>query len=313
LSIITISRQTGSLGNEISESLSTRLGWELLNRDLIISGFLKDICTPNDMYMLKQSAKFYLSESAENITYLEYMKKKLREYSQDNSLVLVGSGSQMIFADDPEALHVRIIAPFDLRVLRVKKLYHINDIEAEEIVRRSDKKQKKFISTVFNRDLDEARLYHLVMNTARLSVFECVNTIITLNSEIEISHRLEAQDENKKFITNPEVPPQLKNPSEMEFARILDMYHIDWQYEPKTFPIEWDAEGNISLAFSPDFYLPRFDTYIELTTMNQKYITRKNKKMKKLKELYPDINIRIVNKKDFNTLIDRFRSFKGES
>ena len=67
-----------------------------------------------------------------------------------------------------------------------------------------------------------------------------------------------------------------------------------------------DAEGNVILAFSPDFYLTQFDTYIELTTMNQRYVTEKNKKVKRLRELYPGINIRIVYKKDFQSLVERF-------
>ena len=87
------------------------------------------------------------------------------------------------------------------------------------------------------------------------------------------------------------------------------MYHIEWKYEPKTFPVEWDSEGNVTLAFSPDFYLPRFDTYLELTTMNQKYVTKKNRKLKKVKELYPGTNIKIVYKKDFLELAERLRGF----
>jgi len=92
----------------------------------------------------------------------------------------------------------------------------------------------------------------------------------------------------------------------------LDMYQIDWQYEPKTFPIEWDAEGNVTMAFSPDFYLTKFDTYIELTTMNQKYVTIKNRKAKKLRELYPGTKIKVVYKRDFYSLIDRYNLGKGE-
>jgi hypothetical protein len=70
--------------------------------------------------------------------------------------------------------------------------------------------------------------------------------------------------------------------------------------------VEWDAGGHVISAFSPDFYLPKFDTYIELTTMNQKYVTAKNRKVKRLKELYPGINIKLVYKKDFSSLVERF-------
>ncbi len=91
--------------------------------------------------------------------------------------------------------------------------------------------------------------------------------------------------------------------SELEFAKILDFYGISWQYEPKTFPLELDGEGNPIVSFTPDFYLPEFNLFIELTTLNQKLVTKKNRKLKKLKELYPEINIKLFYRKDFHSLI----------
>ena len=91
--------------------------------------------------------------------------------------------------------------------------------------------------------------------------------------------------------------------SEREFAKILDFYDIKWQYEPKTFPVEWDREGNLVVSFTPDFYLPDYDLFIELTTLNQKLVTKKNRKLKRLKELHPEINIKLFYKKDFQSLL----------
>jgi len=71
-------------------------------------------------------------------------------------------------------------------------------------------------------------------------------------------------------------------------------------------PIEWDAEGNVIKAFTPDFFLPQYQAYIELTTMNQKYVTEKNKKLRRLKALYPDVNITILYKKDIMKLLKKF-------
>jgi len=96
------------------------------------------------------------------------------------------------------------------------------------------------------------------------------------------------------------------NESEKEFAKILDFYKIKWQYEPKTFPLEFDNEGTAVLSFSPDFYLPDLDLYIELTTLNQNLVTKKNKKIRKLKELYPGINIKLFYKKDYDSLLFKF-------
>ncbi len=77
------------------------------------------------------------------------------------------------------------------------------------------------------------------------------------------------------------------HPSERVAAEILDFYRIRWEYEPTTFPIEWDGEGKVIASFTPDFYLPDFELYIELTTMSQKLVTKKNRKVRRLKELHP--------------------------
>lgn len=96
------------------------------------------------------------------------------------------------------------------------------------------------------------------------------------------------------------------HPSERVAAEILDFYHIRWEYEPDTFPIEWDSSGNVIASFSPDFYLSDMDLYIELTTMSQKLVTKKNRKVRRLKELYPDIRIKILYQKDFRNLLLKY-------
>lgn len=94
--------------------------------------------------------------------------------------------------------------------------------------------------------------------------------------------------------------------SERVAAEILDFYHVRWRYEPTTFPIEWDGDGNVIASFTPDFYLIDYDVYIELTTMSQKLVTKKNRKVRRLKELYPEVNVRIFYQKDFKALLARF-------
>lgn len=96
------------------------------------------------------------------------------------------------------------------------------------------------------------------------------------------------------------------HPSEREFAHILDFYQIAWQYEPRTFPLAWDSAGRVTEAFTPDFYLPEQDLYIELTTMEQRLITRKHRKLRRLRELYPDINIKMLNRHSFKQLMLKY-------
>ena len=91
--------------------------------------------------------------------------------------------------------------------------------------------------------------------------------------------------------TSKKPQPVFIHPIEEAFARILDFYGVTWEYEPTTFPLQWDEKGNVIEAFTPDFYLPEQNLYIELTTLRPKLTLRKNRKLKKIQELYPEINI----------------------
>ena len=79
-----------------------------------------------------------------------------------------------------------------------------------------------------------------------------------------------------------------------------------WQYEPRTFVLEWDGEGHPAQAFTPDFYLPAYDLFIEITTMNQKLVTKKNRKARRLKELYPDVRIKVLYQRDYLNLLVKY-------
>jgi len=103
-----------------------------------------------------------------------------------------------------------------------------------------------------------------------------------------------------------EAPPRFANPAELEYAKILDWYGIPWAYEPRTFVLERDEEGRVIEAFTPDFYLPEQDLYLEVTVMKQSLVTRKNRKLRKLRERYPDIKIKLFYERDFERLAARF-------
>jgi hypothetical protein len=94
--------------------------------------------------------------------------------------------------------------------------------------------------------------------------------------------------------------------SERQFAKLLDFYVIEWQYEPQTFTLEWDRAGNATQAFSPDFYLPAYDLYIEITTLNQKLVTKKNRKVRRLQELHPEIKVKILYQRDYLALLAKY-------
>jgi len=94
--------------------------------------------------------------------------------------------------------------------------------------------------------------------------------------------------------------------SERQFAKLLDFYAIAWEYEPRTFTLEWDRDGRASQAFTPDFYLPMYDIYIEITTLNQRLVTKKNRKARRLVELHPDVAIRVLYQRDYLHLLVKY-------
>jgi hypoxanthine phosphoribosyltransferase len=94
--------------------------------------------------------------------------------------------------------------------------------------------------------------------------------------------------------------------SERQFAKLLDFYGIVWEYEPRTFTLETDRNGRPVQAFSPDFYLPAYDLYIEITTLNQKLVTKKNRKARRLVEQHPEIRVRVLYQRDYLHLLVKY-------
>ncbi|MFN8520832.1 MAG: hypothetical protein U0667_15870 [Chloroflexota bacterium] len=94
--------------------------------------------------------------------------------------------------------------------------------------------------------------------------------------------------------------------SEAELARILDFYLVRWEYEPRTFPILWNIDGQVVESFSPDFYLPDLDLWLELTTLRQSLVRRKNRKLRRMRELYPMVRIKLLYARDFRALMLKY-------
>jgi hypothetical protein len=100
--------------------------------------------------------------------------------------------------------------------------------------------------------------------------------------------------------------PPFAHGSETEMARILDFYEVRWEYEPRTFPILWNLDGDVVESFSPDFYLPDLDLFLEMTTLKQRLVRKKNRKLRRLRELYPDIRIKLFYARDFRAMMLKY-------
>jgi hypothetical protein len=93
------------------------------------------------------------------------------------------------------------------------------------------------------------------------------------------------------------------HPSERLFAALLDVHEVRWEYEPVEFALRWDEDGVPNSGFRPDFWLPDYRCFVELTTAEQRLVTRKNAKVRRMRELYPEVEVVVVYQRDFLALL----------
>ena len=108
-------------------------------------------------------------------------------------------------------------------------------------------------------------------------------------------------------MTSPAAPRRFAHRSEQWFADLLDFYGVPWEYEPHQFVLDRDEQGRVTSAFTPDFYLPDQQLYVEVTVMKQSLVTRKNRKLRQLRALYPDVKVKLFYRRDIERLAHRYQ------
>ncbi len=298
MSIITFSRQAGSYGREIAHLVAGRLGLPLYDRAALLDRYIASDIDDHTYNMLLDSHRFYDNIFRDNLTYKDYIKQCFLKLSEEEDCVILGFGSRHFLEEAKDCVHFRITGSFDIRVDRVARQRRIPREAAEDYVNMRDRRFQRFISSLFAVDSNQPALYDSVFNTDNISPDACCDAIYAIISDMQVRRHLAANHsfDSGDFIMDD--IPDLKNPTEIEFANLLNRYQVEWRYEPKEYPVEWDENGQVITAFRPDFYLTKFNLYLELTTMEQKYVARKNKKARLAKELY-GINVKIVYRRDF--------------
>jgi len=326
MAIITVSRQFGSNGELIAEILAEATGCLLLNRKTLEETLAEHHIPEIRLEWINEKSPHDIENlEHERLVYLDFLKDWISGLSREGHVFLLGRGGQFLFKDREDAYHIKVIASLDTRVATIQKRFDVDKATALRLINQKDAERNEYTLFFHRSDSGDPNAYDIIVNTSKVSVKEAAKTILfflvekgvfsadafqSLGAEIErIAAEKEAASEqvkeyNKK--TKPASAYVFANESEEEFARILDYYKIDYLYEPTTFPLRWDSEGNVESAFTPDFYFPEFDFYIELTTMKQELVTKKNRKLRELRSVYPDINIKLFYRKDYKKLLERF-------
>jgi cytidylate kinase len=320
LAIITFSYQHGSCGEQIANEVARSLGFTVVGPEQVET-------TIREKYQLEYSLSGMISriprESKTSKIFANLISAILTDIAVLNDMVVLECGGQFIFRAFPNALHIRIVAPRDIRAHNVMRQSGITFDEALLEIDEQDRRHIRFLRSSFRRPSETPERYDLSLNTGTVDLTQAVEIILfaaktkklteygMVSSETVERAKLRNQVRLLKALTKLSIEKshaltQFAHPSELVFARLLDFYGIAWQYEPRTFPLQQDEAGNIVEAFSPDFYLPDSDLYVELTTMKQSLVTKKNRKVRRLRELYPEIKIRLLYQKDFEDLIFKY-------
>lgn len=300
MAIITISEEFDVLGHEIAARISQRLDFVLVESTLINNKL-------NASQVL--SRKDLTDRILEGKISHRLFKKLIAEQALENNVILLNLGGEVLFHNFPGTLHVKVIAP-------------LNEKESRKLVRKGKSNYTSFIKELYGKRSLGSDFYDLQIKVGNMDSDFAVDLIVKavetkgimakagvtwkavkkLRATLERLNSIPMRYEEIKQLAMP----SFAHPSEKDFASVLDFYRIKWEYEPRSFLIEVDKDGKIREEFTPDFYLPDLNLYIELTTLKQKFVTKKNRKIRMLRELYPNINIKIFYGKDYKRLLHRF-------
>jgi len=245
---------------------------------------------------------------AETEACVRLLQDLIAQLAEEQDLVIIGRSTQGLFRDRPGTLHVRVIAPREFRVRQVMVHEGLSERDAKRLIKGMETERARYLRLLYHLNPADPNLYDLTLRVDRLSIDQALKMVVTALDEMGL--RQVPRDRIVQDLLPP-VPEKrdngrFANAAEREFAHFLEFYRIPFEYESRTFPLETDAEGRIIEAFTPDFYLPEQDLFIELTTMKQSLVTRKNRKVRKLRRLYPEVNIRIFYQRDFYNLLAKY-------
>ena len=308
MALIAVSGHPGCRYEEVARFTAQRLGFELLTQSRIRA------LTEEEF-----GAGAHIPDKA----YPFLVTSILGRLATENHLVYCAVGGELQARHFPGMLRAHIVAPENIRIGNLMLDNHMERAAARQLLLHLEAADRADRKAKFGKTRATADLFDLVLNAESLASEQMAGLIETAVSSTGLKERgylssaAEAQLQFQmrlKLARYGIVPPgkitlrkkMFAHQSEEMFANLLDFYRIAWEYEPRSFPIQYDRDGSVLESFTPDFYLPEFDLYMELTTMKQSLVTRKNRKVRLLRDLYPNLNIQVFYQKDFENLIFKY-------
>jgi len=308
MALIAISGHPGCRYEEVARIAAHRLGFELLTQARVES----------------LAGKEFGDEAAiPDKAYTALVTSVLAKLATEHHIVYGAAGGELQASQFPGMLRIHVVAPENVRIGNLMLDYRLDRTAARQRLLEMESAERAMRKAKFGKSKATAEVFDMVLNAESLTSEQMADLIETavagtglrergfLSAAAEAQIQFQARLRLSRFGL---VPPDkitirkkiFANQSEEMFANLLDFYRIAWEYEPRSFPVQYDRDGKPLESFTPDFYLPEFDLYVELTTMKQSLVTRKNRKVRLLRELYPHLNIQVFYQKDFENLIFKY-------
>jgi len=308
MGVITIAGEPGGRQEELARLTAQRLGFELVTETHLGSLIEQEF-----------GADRVISDRAWRHAVLAILARLATQHH----LVVCAGGVVHLFRNFLGVLRVMIVAPESRRIGTLMLDRRLDRPSAKKLLRELEKAERAVRKRRFGRSVTPPHFFDLVLNSESLESEQMANLIEAavqtrglieqglLSAAADAQLQFQARLQLSKYGIVPAGSVSLKradfsHPSEEIFAHLLDFYRIAWEFEPRSFPIQWDQDGKVLESFTPDFYLPEFDLYVELTTMKQPLVTKKNRKVKLLRAMYPHVNIQVFYQKDFQNLIFKY-------
>ncbi|HBY58908.1 MAG TPA: hypothetical protein DEH78_03745 [Solibacterales bacterium] len=308
MSLITISGEPGCRQAEVARLVAQTLQFELITESRLETLLSEEFGAGNEI-----PDKAYPAAVASVLAHL----------ATGHHLVAAVAGAELIFVRFANVLRAHVVAPEASRIGLLMIDRRLDRPSAKKALKEMETARRGLRKRRFGRATVDPHAFDLVLNSENLDVEAAAAVLCAaadqrglregglLSAAAGAQFQFRLRLDLAKHGIQPNGRAQLKHasfghPSEEIFANLLDFYRIAWEYEPRSFPVAWDKDGRVLESFTPDFYLPEFDLYVELTTMKQSLVTKKNRKVKLLRQIYPGINIQVFYEKDFQNLVFKY-------
>lgn len=306
MAFITVSGETGCRTENLARMIAQRLRFELLNESKIEALIRDEFGGPVPDRAWAPAASSIVAR-----------------LGAGHDLVIAATGSEYLLPKVAGILRVGVVARESYRSGDLMLERRTDRAGAVALLRELELEDRQKRKTRFGRTSAAAHNFDLILNAESADV-ESLAIIVEAAAEVrglrefgrlsggaEAQLQFQARLQLARYGIVPAGKAALtlkvfSHPSEQMFANLLDFYRIAWEYEPHSFPLQWDKDGKVTEAFTPDFYLQELDLYVELTTMKQALVTKKNRKIKLLKAIYPHVNIQVFYQRDFQDLVFKY-------